>query len=138
MTSATKTITIANQLNVNLDEILNSFNTLNTNELEGFMFEIGKMVASRKINHLENKESQLLKAINNSISAAQLERYKLLSLKNQEEKITETEHQELLQLNEKIEQKNVIRLKKMIALARIRGIALPILMKQLGITNGVC
>ena len=138
MTSATKTITIANQLNVNLDEILSSFNTLNTNELEGFMFEIGKMVASRKINHLENKESQLLKAINNGISTVQLERYKLLSLKNQEEKITETEHQELLQLNEKIEQKNVTRLKKMVALARIRGIGLPILMKQLGIANGVC
>lgn len=137
MTSATKTITIANQLNVNLDEILSSFNTLNTNELEGFMFEIGKMVASRKINHLENKESQLLKAINNGISTVQLERYKLLSLKNQEEKITETEHQELLQLNEKIEQKNVTRLKKMVALARIRGIGLPILMKQLGIANGV-
>jgi hypothetical protein len=121
-----------------LQDTLNGISTLETPDLERFVFEVGKMIAARKSTHLEKKETQLLKAINNSIPNKELIRYQILLEKNQNETISETEHQEFLVLNEKIEQININRLKKIIELARFRGVSVPTLMSDLNLySNGI-
>jgi hypothetical protein len=138
MNVSTKTITISNHSDILLQDVEQSIAALKTADVERFILNIRQLVAARTVPHLDKKETQLLKAINNSIPIEQLERYNKLLEKIQEGTLTPTENEELLSLNEKIEQLNVNRMKKIIALARLRNVSLPTLMTQLNLyTNGV-
>ncbi len=138
MQNSTQTITISNHSDVLIQDVLLGVSSLKTHELEHFMFEIGKIVASRKSNHLEKQESSLLKAINNSIPSKDLELYSALLSKNQEETLTQSEHETFLALNAKIEQLSNTRLKKIITLAQLRGVSVPTLMSELNLyTNAI-
>lgn len=133
MSTSTKTITISHHSDILLEDIAQGISMLESPDLERFMLNIRQLVAARTVPHLDKKETQLLKAINNSISTKQLERYQELLDKIQEGTLNSAENDELLSLNEKIEQQNVNRMKKIIALARLKNISVPTLMTQLNL-----
>ena len=67
MTSTGKILT-RSKATVGLDEIIEGMKAFDTDTLEQFMHQVGNLVARKKTpNHLSERESDLLMAINNSI-----------------------------------------------------------------------
>ena len=78
-------------------------------------------------------EEKLIQAISQAIPVALHCRYIYLCEKNSNETITPKEHKELIKLIDKVEIKNVERIKKLIELAKIRNVSLDTVMRQLDI-----
>jgi hypothetical protein len=115
-------------------EILNGISVWETNEIEQFMLKINKIVANRKENTINNNENDLLKIIKNSIPEKEQKRFEFLSKKLQKKSISTSEHAEMLELVDLLEQKHAERLEKLIELAHLRNVPLDILMQQLQLT----
>jgi hypothetical protein len=82
---------------------------------------------------LPRVEAELLQKINEGLPEATWERYRSLKAKRDAEALTEEEHAELLRLVNEIELRNARRLEVVGELARLRGVRLPDLVKQLGL-----
>ena len=78
-------------------------------------------------------ETDLLKKINLGITEAEWAIYKHLIVLRREERLTEQEHQELINLGDKIEQANAQRLEYLFELSQLRGVSLQKVMTDLGI-----
>ena len=78
-------------------------------------------------------ESDLLKRINTGVSQEEWATYKKLNALRREELLTEQAHQTLIQLGDKIEQANVLRVQNLIALAQLREVLVQKLIQDLGI-----
>jgi hypothetical protein len=83
--------------------------------------------------HLSREEAELLQKINRGLPEATWERYRALKLKRDDETLTPEEHAELIALTDAIEGWNVQRLEIVSRLAKLRGIQLPEMMKELGL-----
>jgi hypothetical protein len=83
--------------------------------------------------HLTARESELLKEINRGLPPDIWHRYDELAAKRRDETLTDPEHRELLALGDQIETAHVHRIAVLAELARVRGVELDALMKQLGI-----
>lgn len=137
MTTMTKTIEISNHSDILLQEVLQGVSRLETTDIEQFMLNIGQLLAARKSAHLDKKETQLLKAIHKSVPTLLLERYNELVLKSEAETITSLENEEFIALHEKMEQYNAKRYKKIVDLARYRGVSVPTIMQQFNLFTNV-
>jgi ABC-type uncharacterized transport system ATPase subunit len=112
-----------------------------TIEIEGTWEEIlanadefsGKRVRLTLLERNLPKESDLLKEINLGISADTWTIYHLLIAKRQSEILTEEEHQQLIEISDRLEAINVRRMKALIELSNLRGQSLDSLMQKLGI-----
>ncbi len=82
---------------------------------------------------LPKDEAELLKKINLGLSKEEWERYYGLIEKREAETLTQSEHEELIQLSDKIEEANANRIRFLADLALLRGISLSALMEELGI-----
>ncbi len=120
---------------ISLDEVLQSFSALDTNEVVQMMHEMGKMLAQRKSKGLLQRESELLKAINQSIASKLQIEYEALNLKLNEETINSQEYQQLLKIVEKMEHKKARKLEYMLELAQIRNVSLKELAAQLKLNS---
>lgn len=83
--------------------------------------------------HLPHEEAELLQKINQGLPGATWERYQALKLKRDDETLTPEEHAELIALTDAIEGWNVQRLEIVSQLAKLRGVQLPEMMKELGL-----
>jgi hypothetical protein len=83
--------------------------------------------------HLPREEAELLQKINQGLPEATWERYRALKLKRDDETLIPEEHAELIALTDAIEGWNVERLEIVSQLARLRGVQLSEMMKQLGL-----
>ena len=104
-------------------------------ELEHFVARLLSLKARQDTPRLRKRESELLLEINQGVPTAVQQRYDALIRKRRNNKLTRTEHRELLALTKQIEQLDVERLKMLSELARLRGTALPELMRELGIRS---
>lgn len=125
--------TVQSKSSKSFDELLNSVEQLNLSDLEQFVSRVIELQAKRRARNLPKVEAQLLKKINKGLPPGIQKRYKELNAKRRAETLTSEEHQELLQLIDQIEYANVERIKNLAKLARIRGITLTALMKDLDI-----
>ncbi|MDO8367779.1 MAG: hypothetical protein Q7T20_13340 [Saprospiraceae bacterium] len=131
MTSTGKILT-RSKATVDLDEIIEGMTAIDTATLEQFMQQVGNLVARKKApNHLSERESDLLMAINYCIPAELQQRFEVLHVKSQSGILTAEEHAEMLQLIDQLEQKHAERLEKLIDLAQLRGVPLKMLMQDL-------
>ncbi len=137
MTGTLKNIPFSNDGNLAFDDLLKGMAALETSEIVQFMHEMGRIVATRKVSVLSIRETELLKKINTSIPEKLQKTYQSLTQKLNKEIITELEHQELLKIITKIEQKKAIKLEYMIELARLRNISLRELGQQLQINQAI-
>jgi hypothetical protein len=84
---------------------------------------------------LPEQESALLKAISEGLSAEEMDRYRQLIQKRQQEEIADDELRVLKDLTQRMEALQVRRLEDLVRLAQLRGVALSDLMIQLGIRS---
>jgi hypothetical protein len=85
---------------------------------------------------LSQEETALFQIINKGFSEDFWKRFRQLNKKRQAETMTETERQELIGMNDKLEAENVERIKALIQLSKIRKTGLKSLMAELGLNNG--
>ena len=90
-----------------------------------------KEVKKRAISELS--ENELLRKINLDITEAEWTTYHRLTSLRKANKITESEYAQLIELGEKIENANVVRLKYLVALSQKRKVSLNKLMADLGL-----
>ena len=104
--------------------------------LDNYLVQILKQVAQvsqKSTTQKQLSEVELLKKINLGITEAEWANYKHLIGLRREERLTEQEHQELINLGDKIEQANAQRLEYLFALSQLRGVSLQKVMMDLGI-----
>ena len=90
-----------------------------------------KQVKRKSISELS--ESELLQKINLGITEEEWATYRHLTDLRKAENITDSEYAQLIQLGEKIENANVVRLKYLVALSKIRNVSLDKVMADLGL-----
>jgi hypothetical protein len=127
-------VQFTSQVTIDLEEVLESVDQLDTSELENFAFRINTALARRKAPNLSERETQLLQRISQGLSERIYQRSRELSGKLADETLTEEEHQELLALVELIEQADAERMKYLVELAQIRETPLDNLMRELGLS----
>ena len=81
----------------------------------------------------EFSENELLRKINLDITETEWTTYHRLTSLRKADKITESEYAQLIELGEKIENANVVRLKYLVALSQKRKVSLNKLMADLGL-----
>jgi hypothetical protein len=79
-------------------------------------------------------EAELLQRINQSLPSEAWRRYETLVARRQAETLMPEEQTELIALSDQLEAFNVHRLEALTELAQLRGLAVPALMTQLGLT----
>jgi hypothetical protein len=127
-------IEIKSAIKVEMDEILDGISNLKTPELETFLQEVAHLLAKRKHKTLSKRESELLLKINEPhLLNGEQEEYDLLYQKLENETISPTEHQRLLELIQLKEKKGVEKMQCLVELAQIRKVSLKALMNELGI-----
>lgn len=104
--------------------------------LDKYLVQLLNQVAQlsqKKTNPKLLSEAELLKKINLGISETEWTTYKHLVGLRRAENLTKEEHENLIELGDKIEQANAQRLQYVLALAQLRGVSLQKLMEDLGI-----
>ncbi len=126
-----------NQMNLppSRENLLQAAERLPMSELTDLVQDLLRLQARRQAPVLPRSEAELLQQINQGLAAEQQIRYERLIEKRLAETLTPAEHQELMQFNQVVEQRNVARIKNMISLAQLRQITLPQLMAELGIVE---
>jgi len=113
--------------------MLDNVEQLDLPDLEQFVSRVIELQAKRRARNLPKIEAQLLKKINKGLPRDVRKQFDALNAKRRAETLTSGEHRKLLQLIEQIENANVERVKNLAELARIRGMTLTALMKDLEI-----
>lgn len=129
----TSTVRLKSEINIELDEVLDGIEKLDTAEVERFLSQVSILLARRKAPSLSEREAELLEKINQGLPAATQRRYDELRAKLQTDNITPAEHEELLGLIDQVEMADAERMRHLIELAQLRHVSLDELMDQLGI-----
>jgi hypothetical protein len=121
-------------IEISTEQLLQAVERLPADELDAFAARISLLRARRTAPRLSEDETTLLLQINRAgLAPEQQARWDALVVKRQAETISAAELQELIQLTDLSEQRDVERLQALGNLARLRGITIPALMDALGI-----
>lgn len=116
------------------EQIIRAVAHLSLPELQQVFDRVLALQAERKAAHLSAAESALLLRINHSLPAELQERITALRAKRADEVISDSEYEELTQLTDHAEEVHAERMGALVDLAKLRGVGLPVLMDQLGIS----
>jgi hypothetical protein len=83
---------------------------------------------------LTRPEAELMQRINQSLSPEAWSRYETLLAQRQAETLTQAAQTELIALSDELEALNAQRLEALTELAKLRGVAVPALMAELGLS----
>jgi len=119
------------QLSTN--KLLEAVERLSLAELQQFLSRVLALQAQRKAPHLSVKESALLAEINQGLPQKVRTRLNQLVSKRRANALTQAEHKELLRLIDQLEEAEARRAKALAQLARLRGVSMTALMRELGI-----
>ena len=103
--------------NFDLNTVLDSIPNLNIDDLKKVLSKVNTFIARKKVPHFSKEEAALILKIHDVLPEDVEARYKELQEKVLQEKITDKEHQELLNLIKISEQKANERLKYIIELS---------------------
>lgn len=121
-------------IEISTEQLLQAVERLPAHELDAFAARVNALRTRREMWRLSEDETELLLQINRAtLEPAQQARFDELVAKRQGETITPAELQELIQLTDRIEQRDAERLASLGDLARLRGTTVPALMDTLGI-----
>ncbi len=115
------------------DELLKAVAQLSQIEFEQFAFQIIALRAQRQAPSLPQDETRLLVKINQGVPPEVQERYNELIDKRRAESLVSDEYDELSRLTNQVENLEARRVEYLAELARLRGLSLTKLMKNLGI-----
>ncbi len=118
---------------ISFDNLLRAVEQLSLSDLEQLMSQVVALQARRKALCLPKDESRLMLKISQGPPSDIRERLGELVSRCQEGRLTPDEHRELLNLTDLIEKSDAERMGHISELARIRGVSLEALMRELGI-----
>lgn len=107
-------------LEITTENLLSAVAQMPEREYERFIQKANKLRKQHLTNRKSRKESDLILKINTIFPTDKRERYNELYAKFRESNLNETEHQELLNLNEEFEILNAKRIKYVGELAKLR------------------
>ncbi len=119
---------------ISINELLEGVQKLSAEDFDLFFKKIQKLRTEKESVHLSDFERSLLERIKAGLPLQFKKRFFHLTGKRDEETLTPTEYEELLELTEKYEQYELDRLRLMVQLAESRGITLPDLVKQFNLS----
>jgi hypothetical protein len=125
--------TISVQSEVSIDAMVRGVEQLSTPDLEQLVDRVLAIRARRRAPSLTRKETDLLRRINQGITPNKQVRFDELTAKRRADTLTSSEHQELLELLDLIEQHDVKRMEALAELAQLRNLPIRVLIKDLGI-----
>jgi hypothetical protein len=125
--------TVQVKTELSFDELLKAVEQLSLPDLEQLMFQVIALQAQRKAPNLSKDETELLLKINQGLPAEIQKRFDKLVAKRRAGTLTLEEHQELLDLIDRIEKTDTQRVQYMAELADLRGVSLRTLMEDLGL-----
>jgi DNA repair photolyase len=114
-------------------DLLQAVQQLNQAELEQFIEQILQVKAQRIAPSLSINESELLIKINQDLPQELRHIYQTLMEKRNQEILTESEYQQLLELTEQVEKYQAQRLEYLTKLAQMRQLSLTNLITQMGL-----
>jgi hypothetical protein len=126
-----QSIEIKKGVRIGFEDLVNGVSGLNTSDLEKLVDTMGHILAGRKNQSPTEREKELLGEIENVVPAFVRHRYEQLHSKLQKEKISGTEHKELLQIVDFMEERAVERIHLMAELAALRQVSLQEVAEQL-------
>jgi len=123
------------QIDVQLSthKLLEAVERLSLPELKRFLPRVLALQAQRKAPHLSVKESALLTRINQGLPLKVRTRLNQLVPRRRANTLTQKEHEELLRLIDQLEEAEARRADALAQLARLRGVSMTALMRELGI-----
>ena len=121
----------------NFDNIIQSLSNLNLNELDLLMSRLVGLRRQKLPSVLTELESGLLKKINTPIPMEIQKRYDLLIDKRDDQKLSDEEYNELIELTAYSEQHTVQRLEYLMELSRVKNVSLDDLMDELELKPGI-
>jgi hypothetical protein len=121
------------QAKLTTEDLIAALEQLEPKEVERVSRHLLHLQARRRATHLSEREAELLREIYREKRAGFQERFDELNAKRRGFALTPEEHDELLRLVDESEAFTVRRLEALTELAQLRRIALPALMKQLGL-----
>jgi len=127
------TLHLDSHIDLELEHIMHGMDKLDHIELENVLSRISIMLAINKAPSLPQQEAKLLGVINQGVDANVMQRHIELTNLMHNDKLTEQEHQELIQLIDQIEQADAERMQALVELANIRAVSVDALMQQLNI-----
>lgn len=120
------------QINMEIQEIVNIVSQLSNTELGNFKQQIDKIWQNRNSIEATTVEKELLEEIQSKISAEELKKHELLSVKNE---TTEKEQKEILDLFLKIQKDYARRIEVADKLAKLQGVPFKTIIEQHGLLN---
>jgi DNA repair photolyase len=114
-------------------DLLQAVQQLSQPELEQFIEQIIQVKAQRIAPSLSTKESELLIKINQNLPQELRYVYQNLIEKRNQEILTKSEYQQLLELTEQVEKYQAQRLEYLTQLAQMRQLSLTNLITQMGL-----
>lgn len=128
--------TVQVQTEIDAHGLLLGVSRMPLNELEAFVRELNALITRRKEADPKYQEKALLHKINQTVLPdKKAERYALLMQKLEPDTMTESEHNEFMNLVTEEEALRNERVKYLIELAQLRNISLLTLMNSLGLIN---
>jgi hypothetical protein len=123
-----ETIEIRKGFKIGFDELIERFSDLNTTELNTFLRKLNQ--ATEQQQH-SKQEEMLLTQIKEIIPASIVRRFKQLQAKQHDNTISEKETTEIILLTDFMEEKSAERVALLADLAKIRGVSITDLAKEL-------
>jgi len=121
-------------IEISTEQLLQAVERLPASELDAFVSKVNALRARRAAPRLSSDETALLLQINRGrLEPEEQARFDALVTRRQDATISPEELQELIQMTDAIEQRDVERLKALRDLARLRSTTVPALMDALGI-----
>lgn len=118
---------------VSMDELYSGVTQLEQSELDRFISRVLALQVERRSDVLADEEASLIQKINLGISADTWQRYDELKIKRQDAALTKAEHDELIDIGDRIEKANAQRMSALVELTGIRKTSLEALMDEFGI-----
>lgn len=126
-----QTVEIKKGLQIGFDDLVRGISKLNTAELTTFFEQLNQVMGNQKTPSSQIQEAILLKQIKVLIPASVIRRFKELQTKQHNNTISDKEQEEILLITDFIEEKSAERITLLAALAKIRQVPLPDLVKQI-------
>ncbi len=120
-------------IHIDTEQLLQAAAQLPNFEFEKFLSKLQTLRRSAETPHLSQRETELLRQINQTLPTGILKRYESLRRNRLGKKLSAAEEREFISLTKQREQFDVDRLQCLAELARLRGVPFPSLLQQLGV-----
>jgi hypothetical protein len=124
-----ETVEIKKGIQVGFDDLAYGLSKLSDNDLTSFFKKLNLFLGN-PTNHVMEEESLLLARMKNLVPHSLIQQLKTLQVKQQQNTITDKEHEEMLMITDFIESKSIEKVEILASLSKIKQMPISDLAKQ--------